>query len=60
MAGCSKTGECAYGGEVVEAAKKLKEADGVVFGSPVHYASISGNMRVSSQIIMECRKRFKI
>ena len=31
-------------GEVVEAAKKLKEADGVVFGSPVHYASISGNM----------------
>ena len=42
--GCSKTGECVYGGEVVEAAKKLKEADGVVFGSPVHYASISGNM----------------
>ena len=42
--GCSKSGECVYGGEVVEAAKKLKDADAVVFGSPVHYASISGNM----------------
>ena len=42
--GCSKTGECVYGGEVVEAAKKLKDVDAVVFGSPVHYASISGNM----------------
>ena len=29
---------------VVEAAKKLEQADAVVFGSPVHYASISGNM----------------
>ena len=42
--GCSETGECVYGGEVVTAAGKLQEADGVVFGSPVHYASISGNM----------------
>ena len=42
--GCSKTGECVYGGEVVEAAKKLKDVDAVVFGSPVHYASVSGNM----------------
>ena len=42
--GCGTTGECVYGGEVVEAAKKLQHADGVVFGSPVHYASVSGNM----------------
>lgn len=42
--GCSETGECIYGGAVVEAAKKLQEADGVVFGSPVHYASVSGNL----------------
>ena len=42
--GCGTTGECVYGGEVVEAAKKLQYADGVVFGSPVHYASVSGNM----------------
>lgn len=42
--GCSETGECVYGGEVVEAAKKLKYVDAVVFGSPVHYASVSGNM----------------
>lgn len=42
--GCVTTGECVFGGDVVEAAKKLETADGVVFGSPVHYASISGNM----------------
>ena len=42
--GCGTTGECVYGGVVVEAAKKLEQADAVVFGSPVHYASISGNM----------------
>lgn len=42
--GCATTGECVFGGDVVEAAKKLETADGVVFGSPVHYASISGNM----------------
>ena len=42
--GCGATGECVYGGMVVEAAKKLEQADAVVFGSPVHYASISGNM----------------
>ena len=42
--GCGTTGECVYGGMVVEAAKKLEQADAVVFGSPVHYASISGNM----------------
>ena len=42
--GCQKTGECVYGGEVVTAAKKLQQADGAVFGSPVHYASVTGNM----------------
>ena len=42
--GCGTTGECVYGGVVVVAAKKLEQADAVVFGSPVHYASISGNM----------------
>ena len=34
---------CVFGGVVNEAIEKAKTADGFVFGSPVHYASASGN-----------------
>lgn len=39
---CSKTGRCAFGGKVNEVAEKLAEADGLIVGSAVHYASASG------------------
>ena len=42
---CSKSGshQCVYTEDAVnEAIIKVKEADGVIFGSPVHYASASG------------------
>lgn len=40
---CRKTGKCALGGDKVnEFAQKAKDADGFVFGSPVHYASAGG------------------
>lgn len=39
---CKKTGKCFMDDKVNEFAKKAKEADGFVFGSPVHYASASG------------------
>ncbi|SFU64708.1 NADPH-dependent FMN reductase [Clostridium sp. DSM 8431] len=39
---CKKKGECFMGDEVNEFARKAKEADGFIFGSPVHYASASG------------------
>ena len=40
---CAKLGKCIQDGDCVnEAAKKIIEADGVIFGSPVHYASASG------------------
>ena len=42
--GCGKTGACVFGGVVAEFTGKAKEADGFVFGSPVHYAAASGNM----------------
>ena len=42
--GCRKTGACVFGGVVAEFTGKAKEADGFVFGSPVHYAAASGNM----------------
>ena len=41
---CAKLGRCAFDGVVNEFAEKLGEADGFVFGSPVHYAAASGNM----------------
>ena len=42
--GCAKAGTCVFGGTVNEFAEKAKEADGFIFGTPVHYAAASGNM----------------
>lgn len=39
---CFKTGKCVFDDTVNEFAKKAGEADGFIFGSPVHYASASG------------------
>lgn len=39
---CSKLGRCVFDDEVNEIAEKFKEADGLVVGSPVHYAAPSG------------------
>ncbi|MBQ6000409.1 MAG: flavodoxin family protein [Clostridia bacterium] len=44
--GCSQTGRCVFGDEdrVNEAIEKMEQADGLVIGSPVHYASPAGAM----------------
>lgn len=39
---CIKTGKCFMDDVVNEFVEKAKEADGFVFGSPVHYAGASG------------------
>lgn len=41
---CVKTGKCAFNDAVNQFREKAYEADGFVFGSPVHYAAASGNM----------------
>ena len=41
---CATKGGCVFGDRVNEFVEKAKSADGFVFGSPVHYASISGAM----------------
>lgn len=42
---CKKTGKCIYADDVVNAlGGMVKEADGYVFGAPVHYASPAGGM----------------
>ena len=39
---CTKLGKCVIDDEVNLFTEKAKEADGFIFGSPVHYASASG------------------
>ena len=41
-AGCRKLGKCVFDDEVNEIAKKFEEADGLIVGSPVHYAAPTG------------------
>ncbi len=41
---CSELGKCVLDDVVNEFAEKAKEADGFIFGTPVHYASASGAM----------------
>ena len=41
---CHKNGKCFRDDIVNEFNEKAKEADGFIFGSPVHYAAISGAM----------------
>ncbi|MBP3540076.1 MAG: flavodoxin family protein [Oscillospiraceae bacterium] len=41
---CREKVECVFNDVVNEVRKKAYEADGFVFGSPVHYAAMDGNM----------------
>ncbi len=41
---CFKTGQCIIDDEVNVVAKKLEKADGIIVGSPVHYAAPSGGI----------------
>ena len=41
---CLETGKCAFNDIVNEVAEKFKEADGIVVGSPVYYASPNGTL----------------
>ena len=41
---CVSRGACVFNDVVNEFRQKAYEADGFVFGSPVHYAGVSGNM----------------
>jgi len=42
--GCREKGKCVFDDAVNEFAELAKDGDGFIFGSPVHYAAISGNM----------------
>jgi multimeric flavodoxin WrbA len=43
---CRELGRCAFNDDLVHiAAEKVKEADGIIIGSPVYYGSIAGNFK---------------
>lgn len=41
---CKKAGKCVYDDAVNEAAEKFREADGIIVGTPVYYASPNGTL----------------
>lgn len=41
---CAKLGKCAFDDIVNEVREKCCEADGFIFGSPVHFGALTGNM----------------
>ena len=41
---CKETGKCVFNDVVNEFIEKAEEADGFIFGSPVHYAGATGNI----------------
>ena len=43
--GCKTSGKCVMKDGVNEFVEKAKQADGFVFGSPVYYANVSGQIR---------------
>lgn len=40
--GCGKTGRCVFDDSVNAAIQKMQECDGLIIGTPVHYAASSG------------------
>ncbi len=42
---CRKLGKCVFDDAVNELIPKLAEADGLIFGTPVYYAGISGQLK---------------
>ena len=56
---CKKKGECFMDDKVNEFAKKAKEADGFVFGSPVHYAAASGALTSFLDRVFYISRKFK-
>lgn len=42
--GCAKAGKCVFGGPVADVLPLVEQADGIVFGAPVHYATAAASM----------------
>ena len=55
---CRKLGKCVFDDAVNKFAAKLMEADGVIFGSPVYYAGISGQLKsFMDRLFFSCSRK---
>lgn len=62
---CAKTGRCVFTDDIVNACiEKLEQADGVLLGSPVHYAGVAGSMKAFLDRVFYCyagkKMQFKV
>lgn len=44
--GCRMTGTCVFDDDVSELLSRMREADGIVFGSPVYIDNVTGQMKI--------------
>ncbi|WAC04420.1 MAG: flavodoxin family protein [Methanoregula sp.] len=44
--GCRMTGTCVFDDDVPELLSRMREADGIVFGSPVYIDNVTGQMKI--------------
>ena len=44
--GCRMTGTCVFEDDVPELLSRMREADGIVFGSPVYIDNVTGQMKI--------------
>ncbi len=57
--GCTKTGKCVQNDDIVnEITEKINQADGLVVGSPVYYASINGTLKCLLDRVFYSKKSF--
>ncbi len=58
--GCKALGRCVIDDGVAEVSKKLDEADGIVIGSPVYYASPNGGFMAFLDRLFYSSKRYSL
>ncbi len=56
--GCAKTGRCVKDDVVNVLIEKIEEADGVIIGTPVYYASMNGTLKAILDRVFYSRKKF--
>lgn len=57
---CKSTGECAIYDDMQEITKKLREAQGIILGSPVYFGNVSSQMKIFMDRSRPLRIDFKL
>ncbi|AEF96331.1 flavodoxin family protein [Methanotorris igneus] len=57
---CKETGECAILDDVDEILQKMKEADGIIIGSPVYFGGVSAQLKMLMDRSRPLRRGFQM